>query len=1024
MSVSFREIIRDCCFDRLARRLLHAVVLGFLFLWQAGQCAHAQFTRFQNYTDEQGLGNLTVTALAQDADGYILLGTEGGLYRYDGSSITPYDIAVGLPSATWIRQVTSDSAGRVWVVTTDGVFVRYGSTFSRIDTGRTSLDFESSHLLAVSGSTVVVDVGGTLLSAPVDRHIVGRFSPLFDAATLAAIPGLAKARFVVSDAMGGLLIGCGGAICRTNAGRVTLFGTAEGLPAEDWQVALRTDDGTLWARSLDHLAWRRPGQPGFTVTAVPGQHSSFLAGYPERLDLLGDRKGGVLTQGDPGLVEWNGTAWRGYAHHAGGLSANRIQTLLFDREGSLWVGSFGTGAFRSVGFGDWEHWTADDGLSSDTVWSMTRLPDGQLWIATDNGSAPLGSTLPGVPGGNYAVAASRQGRLWAAPFGTPLMRLDRARGAIDRFPSVGVVRAAIVDRDDRLWLGTRMGLFEVANADAPASGVKVESALPDEMWQVTMDPSGTVWAVAQSGIFRRNPAGRFDLLASSAWLKATPIDMAFAPDGTLWVATDAAGVLRLRMSGGRLAMLSSIATPLIGSNNIVFVHRDHRGWMWLGTDHGIDMFNGRSWRRFDSGNGPISNDLDSSGVYDDLDGSIWFGTSHGLSHLLDPTHLPPPVALHPMVTGLSLGNHILPLSSSVHADWSRGPLVIRYVDLDYARSRSVAFRYRLRGVDNSWNDTTGHEVRYAGLPFGKLRFELVAVDVVHGSVSATVGFTIHIRAPWWRRWWFYGLCLLAGAAAIVGAWQMRVRLLLRQRKRLEEVVSERTVEIEQAKGELRRLAMSDALTGLPNRRAVMLALEEAVASALPSRAKLAVLLCDIDHFKKINDRFGHLAGDSVLAAFGGRLAAALALPDTAGRYGGEEFLVILPGSEEAVVRRVTALQSALTDVPYSFSEQEQIVTSSGGLAFLRETDTALTLIARADAALYKAKAKGRNRIEQARSEVEAPVSDLDSAEAPRHGAGQDPLHDQPTPERMPRQQRDLERNLDAASATERFVLHD
>ena len=325
--MSFRKIVGSIRFDRLSRRLLRAVVVGLFFLWQAAQCAHAQFTRFQNYTDEQGLGNLMVTALAQDADGYILLGTEGGLYRYDGSSITSHDIAVGLPSATWIRQVTSDSAGRVWVVTTDGIFVRYRSTFSRIDTGRTSLDFGSSHLLAVSGSDVVVDVGGTLLSAPVGNHAVGRFSPLFDATMLAAIPGLAKARFVVPDPKGGLLIGCGGAICRTNAGRVTLLGTADGLPAEEWQVALRTEDGTLWTRSLDHLAWRRPGQSAFAVTTVPRQHSSFLAGYPERLDLIGDREGGVLTQGDPGLLDWNGTAWRSYAHHAGGLSANRLQAL-------------------------------------------------------------------------------------------------------------------------------------------------------------------------------------------------------------------------------------------------------------------------------------------------------------------------------------------------------------------------------------------------------------------------------------------------------------------------------------------------------------------------------------------------------------------------------------------------------------------------------------------------------------------------------------------------------------------------
>ena len=337
------------------------------------------------------------------------------------------------------------------------------------------------------------------------------------------------------------------------------------------------------------------------------------------------------------------------------------------------------------------------------------------------------------------------------------------------------------------------------------------------------------------------------------------------------------------------------------------------------------------------------------------------------------------------MTGISLGRRTLPVAPAIRADWSRAPLVIRFVDLDYTHGRGIAFRYRLRGLDDGWSTTSEHEIRYADLPAGTLRFELIAIDAVHGGISAPIGFTIRIRPPWWRRPWFYGLCTLALAAIVAGAERMRVSLLVGNQRRLEAVVRARTAEIEQARtrleqqaGELarqaaslRRMAMSDALTGLANRRAIMTALEEAVAAAAAAAAaegRLAVLLCDIDHFKRINDGHGHLAGDAVLAAFGARLRGIVAGPELVGRYGGEEFLVILHGEADVVAARAAGIHAALTGAPYRFGDADRPVTSSGGLARLRAGDTALSLLGRADAALYRAKGCGRNRIETERPE--------------------------------------------------------
>ncbi len=1058
---------------RQTRGVLHTLLLCILLLCAATQAARAQFTRFQNITDEQGLGNLAISALAQDRDGYILLGTEGGLYRYDGVAVMPYD--AGLPSAAWIQQIAVDDAGRIWVVTTDGLYVRQGATFSRVGIGGTSLRLRSPHLLAVVGGEVVFDKGGTLLHAAAGGDAVDEFSPLLDPATAAGVPGLAQARFVAPDTDGTLLVGCGAALCRIETGRVTVLGEADGLPADAWQMALRTPDGTLWTRSLERIAWRRPGEARFAVARLParsreadatgaGEHTSYAAN-PEMLDLLGDGHGGILTQSASGIVDWDGTRWRRYTHHLGGLPADRIQALMFDREGSLWIGSFGTGAFRSIGLGEWEHWTADDGLPSSIVWSMARLADGQFWVATDSGTVPLDGTPAGVPSDtNYVVKATPGGRLWLAPVGLPLIRRDPAQDRIEQMPSLGKVVSATLDRQNRLWLGGTGGLFMIADADAPAADLRTELVLAHDIILVTTDAAGLVWVLSPDGVFRRDAAGRFDLVVPPALLNSAPVAMAFSADGDLWVGTGSDGVLRFRVTGGNVEPLPSFSAPVIGSNNVLFAHRDRRGRMWIGTDHGLDVLDGQVWRHLDSSGGPITNDLNQAAVYEDADGSMWFGTSHGLSHLIDPARPRPTETLHPLVTSVSLGGRALPVSEGVRVDWNPEPFVVRFVDLDYSLGRGITFRYRLRGLDADWSTTTGHEVRYPDLPPGKLRFELVAVDAVHGSVSAETGFTIHIRAPWWRRWWFYALCALAALAVLAGTWQARMRLLLHNQRRLEQLVSARTAEIEQARNELQhqagelerqaidmqRLAMSDALTGLANRRAIMGALELAIVAAASSGAPLAVLLCDIDHFKRINDSFGHIAGDEVLAAFGLRLGTAIRAPEAAGRYGGEEFLLLLPGDPDALAGRVSSIRSAITDTPYVFGEAERTVTSSGGLAFLRAGDTAVSLLERADAALYKAKENGRNRIEEERSEVAdrrrelagvveaatvggaAPSPILeDVARAgidPSPACGTDSRHGctlprGPGPDQPPREGCDLERDLRAALVDGQFLLH-
>jgi len=180
-------------------------------------------------------------------------------------------------------------------------------------------------------------------------------------------------------------------------------------------------------------------------------------------------------------------------------------------------------------------------------------------------------------------------------------------------------------------------------------------------------------------------------------------------------------------------------------------------------------------------------------------------------------------------------------------------------------------------------------------------------------------------------------------------------------------LSETQVSLAMANEELEMKARIDVLTHVWNRGAILEVAETEHAQVV-GEANLALLMIDIDHFKKINDTYGHPAGDQVLRIFAERLRGATRPSDAVGRYGGEEFLVVLPGIEAHDVAQTSErIRSAISSTPIQFETHLLDVTCSIGCAIQNtsQQDDVSSLIARADAALYRAKSSGRNRAELA-----------------------------------------------------------
>ena len=198
-----------------------------------------------------------------------------------------------------------------------------------------------------------------------------------------------------------------------------------------------------------------------------------------------------------------------------------------------------------------------------------------------------------------------------------------------------------------------------------------------------------------------------------------------------------------------------------------------------------------------------------------------------------------------------------------------------------------------------------------------------------------------------------GFVITIGQCAFVGLYGSSMR----------KILYKRGVELKAANKRIEELAELDELTGSFNRRCIMRMLDDEIARASRLKTPCAIALIDLDWFKRVNDHYGHPTGDEVLRTFAIAVFANIRHIDRFGRYGGEEFLLVLPDTpDDEAVRTLNRLRAIIADLDWSAFSPGMQVTISAGVATLKPDETPETFLARADSALYIAKARGRNRI--------------------------------------------------------------
>ncbi|MFH2115592.1 MAG: diguanylate cyclase, partial [Spirochaetota bacterium] len=648
----------------------------------------------------------------------------------------------------------------------------------------------------------------------------------------------------------------------------------------------------------------------------------------------------------------------------GTRAAGKTNAVLEDNQGRLWVGVYNGGlCLLNPGQKDFKHFVndKDDPLSlpNNIVTRVYEDSSARIWIATNGGMALYNEATSTFT--NYArdpldpysllddviydlVEEPGTGNFWVASYTKGLAYWDRSTGRFTHYLTSGedgasisdnLVYALAMDKDGHLWVGTNAGLnrYEgngrfrryLSDPDDPTS-------LPSKIIRdLHIDESGVLWIGTNGGgVARYRPAtDDFDHWTKSEGLPSNAVvSVLGGPSGTLWAAT-ATGIAFYEPATGRFRPYTSFGDLRYGDFNV--------------------------------------------GRYRNKAGQMYFGTLNTL-YRIDPSvvesgSIVPPIRLtsirvlnEPYNAGIATW-----FVESIQVPWNRSSLSFSFSALDYRDPKRSQYAYKLDGFDTDWIYSGSRSyASYTNLPGGRTYTFRVRASNEEGLWNEDgIALVITVdRAPWFT-WWAYMLYVLMLGLLVWATTIARSRIVLRGR--VDELTRVKG-ELEEANIRLGVLADHDGLTDLLNRRSLDVELKRRFAVAINLQEPVSILMIDIDRFKDFNDHYGHQIGDECLVRVARTIADALDRPqDSVTRYGGEEFLVLLPGTYATGAQQVAKrMVQAVADlaIPHAASDVSPVVTICIGVATLvpLASDTPEKLVRQADACLYKAKQSGRNRV--------------------------------------------------------------
>ena len=755
-----------------------------------GQYAH------RIWAQEEGLFQPTVYSIAQTRDGFLWLGTQDSLIRFDGMRFREFgDGESTVFHHSLIKALLEDRDGNLWV----------GS---------------------IGAGVAEISPGGALT----------RF------ATKEGLPS--DSVFCLDSGHEGDMWACTNlGLAQIAGSHIHVFTTADGLPSNQVRSTCTSSDGTRWVAGIDYGLSRFNGKrflqysdklisPSESVTALAcGNDGSVWAGIAGGLVRITEGSSHLFTQRD-------------------GLPDNEVLSLSEGPDGSIWIGA--DDGLARYSHGNFSAYRTRDGLSHSMVLSLYLDREGTLWAGTKNGLDQFtdGKVTPYTTNEGLLsnetgpVLEDAAGRLWIGTLGHGLDAFDGEHfHAITRRDGLNsdTILSLEAAKGGDLWVGTSRGLNRLSRGQVVASYSVRDGLSGPEVRALFFDMQGTLWAGTNEGLDRFDGVRFVRADGRRAVSGSGVVALAGGRTTRLFVSTDAPGFYSLRDSAFQshaldavhavdcyyldhvrhIAWMGTLGSGLLRWQNGVITHlhvkdglydnriysilRDDNANFWMASSKGIFRVSEKDLDDFSAGKTHFVTSIPfstgqlrfecQSGVqpagYRTHDGRLWFSTNNGLV-MVDPNHLgsnqsAPPVQI---TAAFINGRHFDAQTGLRVNPWDEKNLEIRYAGLTFVSPEKVTFRYMLEGYDKKWVDAGARrEAFFTNLPPGHFNFKVMArnADGLWSAQPASLAFTVEPRL-YQHIWFFPALALLIGVGVAAG-YRVRIRQL---NHRFELVLAERS----------------------------------------------------------------------------------------------------------------------------------------------------------------------------------------------------------------------------------------
>lgn len=951
-----------------------------------------------------GLPQISVHAIAQDADGFFWLGTESGLARFDGRKFEILN-TINEPSlpSNWIEYLFVDASGKVWIATASGVVSYFNGAFKAVEFEQSQdrityidqsadgqLWFFGTSLWSLENNQLVASSAleqnkqypeqqypeqqkhqeqplAKLSAASIDGNSIwllnaGKTLIYFDAATNATCeyPLTREREYSQLQAANQRVYILENKRLRSfmhSADNCSLTETPQATSYEIHKLTLNNSgyplllgvDGKAYEVSpvegIFEVSWNRVVTPSLVKDVLTLQQS-------DELTLLGTKANGLV-------LLWPSAITR----QAAGQSFAKARAWSFFVDDSLYAAS-NMGVYKRISDDQWQVVIPPSALDGNDAYSLL-IDNGVMWVGTRNGlynadiKTSAVTAVSAFEGYQINTIYKDANILWLGTNKGLFKQQDGSFGEVSYFASQSV-RSIHRAKNGSLWVGTESGLHSTdldSSNNSQWQQVRMAGVSSAFVSNITESFDGHLFfATYGDGLFQKNRKGKWTQYTIKNGLPFQNLFNINIAANQLWV-SGASGIFSIDLSG---LYKQEIRRHIVLRDDGTFTSRkDIRCCNGAGNNRGI-VFNDK----------------------------LYYPTLAGVLSV-DTTKRQPMVSPVVISGVYQNGERFTSASSTIKLTTERN-LEIAYTKPIFAAEEVPQYRYRLTNGESSWVYAGQRELAYfTNLPSGEFVFE-VSAKLGSDEWQPPTTLSITVAPYWWETWWARGIAVLV--ILLVGwlLFSVRTRALMKRNDMLEKMVEERTLayervnkELEQKNEALRQVANTDPLTGLSNRRAIKEYLPKLFnainarqigdknadgkhAGKATSEDVCALFLIDLDNFKRINDEFGHDKGDSVLTYVADAIESVSRPEDCLLRWGGEEFLLIVPTIKKQSFKALNdRLHAVLTNLHYKLGLPMPLTMSMGAIWLpwenaqtdFHQWEHSMLLT---DLALYRVKETGRN----------------------------------------------------------------